>query len=97
MYFPLLFALSSALSLASASAVYDCPFAQDRSGLFQKPYCCEGFKDAPHTNLTKVGLNCTEQTDNVVEVCPNGFTPKCCYWGGVGPLCTAEAVVRESE
>ncbi|KAB8238373.1 hypothetical protein ETB97_012268 [Aspergillus alliaceus] len=95
MYLPRLFlVISAGFSLASAKH-YWCIMAQDGSRMIQQPYCCEGFQNAQHNDLTKIGLGCKQQTGEAVERCPNGFTPKCCYDGGVGPLCTAEAIVRD--
>ncbi|PTU22853.1 hypothetical protein P175DRAFT_0542857 [Aspergillus ochraceoroseus IBT 24754] len=85
----ILLGLAAAMTTVSASS-YFCPLALDKTAMIQSAYCCQGFKDAPHTNLSKVGVNCVDVNDHWVDECPKGGTPKCCYAIGPEIICTSE-------
>ncbi|PYH92543.1 hypothetical protein BO71DRAFT_442382 [Aspergillus ellipticus CBS 707.79] len=73
-----LLTLASAASLVAADGFY-CPFAQDNSGMIQKPYCCDSFSDSPGTSPAKIGNSCQKMSGDYVDTCPKGGSVKCCY------------------
>ncbi|PYH46427.1 uncharacterized protein BP01DRAFT_381485 [Aspergillus saccharolyticus JOP 1030-1] len=88
----LLLALTA--SLAAADWIEYCPFAKDKSGMLQHPYCCDSYGPAPNTDLAMEGFGCQALADPAPS-CPNGAAVACCYTINTQFICTADGVYED--
>ncbi|PYH85175.1 hypothetical protein BO82DRAFT_351516 [Aspergillus uvarum CBS 121591] len=94
MHLPTLLLTTLTAALGAADLIEYCPFAQDKTGMLQHPYCCDSYTPSAVTELAEEGKNCQQVTEPVAK-CPNGLGVKCCYTINQIFICTADAILED--